>query len=119
MTAPTEDLIARLVAGEPSSRQLDREVWLACGMNPKWGGPFDAAMKGIWEGPHVTHSADDALALAESVGLLGSVVIEAGTSGKAWVVGWRDREGLHYGPTPALALCLAILRARSALTGSA
>ena len=108
-------LIEKLEGAGVGSRELDREVWIACGQTEKWGGPVNHPGKGVWEGPHVSFSLDAALALAERV-----------LPGWGWSAGQGHGEKAYarldtldgcdfeeaYAATPALALCAAVLRAR-------
>ena len=108
-------LIARLESAGEGSVELDREVWTACGMAPQFHGPFDAAGKGVWNGPHLSHSLDAALALAERV-IEKRGPIDISIMGSAQVTIHADDPCANvladaYAATPALALCLAILRA--------
>lgn len=127
------DLITKLEEAGEGSRELDKAVWLACGLPPKWGGPFDGAGNGVWEGPHVSYSLDAALALTLRV-LPGwhvttsthrCLLCEFGGNhadlrpANATVSKQMDDLGNYDGKTaahahastPALALCAAILRA--------
>lgn len=112
-------LIEKLEGADVGSRELDREVWLACRQPEKWGGPINPPGKGVWEGPHVSYSLDAALALAERVlDQRGPININICLAGSAQVV--IDSVGpcdlvmaQVVARTPALALCAAILRAQS------
>lgn len=107
-------LVEKLEAAEGGSRELDEAIWLACGLERKVSGPVDAG-KGVWAGPHVSYSLDAALALAERV-IAVRGPIDISIMGSAQVVildadPCRDAIAEAYGNTPALALCIAILRA--------
>lgn len=120
MTQDITSLIEKLEGAGEGSRELDREVWLACRQPEKWGGPINPPGKGVWEGPHVSYSLDAALALASRVlpgvmwWLSHQAVIDGVKYYHAEVSPETEIEGQSgYAATPALALCAAILRAQS------
>lgn len=121
----TSQLITSLEQAGEGSRELDQAVHEALGLPGQWSGPINPprAPQGFWSGPHYTHHVDAALALAERVlpGWDWSVCRLEPNHGFA-------KNGLFYATverlpddwspifdasakTPAIALCLAILRA--------
>lgn len=116
MTADLSALIARLEAAEVGSRELDEAVWMACGLEKKIGGPVDAAGNGVWEGPHVSYFLDAALALAERLYPEGRLMVERTHEGRGWAMlqpgEYAKIRAMTDGETPALALVIAILRAK-------
>lgn len=112
-----EDLIKRLEEASEGSRELDHAVhcYMVCGLNGPWGAYKSAAdwqkwaLKGNWNSPAYTTSLDAALTLVPE--------------GSDWTL-HRVNDGLTiwadvgpikeaWGNTPALALCIAALRARA------
>jgi len=110
---PTE-LVARLEAASVGSRALD--VSLAMKTTHPYG--FDSERE-IDEYPHPTTSIDDALALAKHLNLApytGPISLTIAGSGQAYIDHTDPcRIGVQaFGNTPALALCLAVLKATTA-----
>ena len=110
---PTE-LVARLEAASVGSRALD--VSLAMETTHPYG--FDSERE-IDEYPHPTTSIDDALALAKHLNLApytGPISLTIAGSGQAYIDHTDPcRIGVQaFGNTPALALCLAVLKATTA-----
>lgn len=110
-------LIERLEAAEVGSRELDAAIWYA--LIETCGGKPDKDMIGRW--PDYTTSLDAALALAERVlpgwhweldNVGGSPYAANLTNpvGRFLICG--DTEVYSTAPTPALALCIAILKAK-------
>lgn len=106
-------LIERLEAAEVGSREFDCEVWCI----------FDG-WAGVDKPPCVTTSLDAALALAERV-LPGwrmhvlqdqDGMYQTDNAAKRWFCGIHEKRGpgnvMAHAPTPALALCIAILKAK-------
>ena len=123
MTADLSALIARLEAAEAGSHELDKVVAVACGSTINvWA---ETAADGTFLGSvrPVTTSLDAAIALAERV-LPGWAVevsrINAGTSRCTANIWMPSQRGAQLGSgrvfvdasTPALALCIATLRAK-------
>ena len=92
-------LIERLEAAEVGSRELDVEMWEAT-----------RGWNGVNHPPCFTTSLDAALALAERLNLNGPLVIHRNGPAE-WGVTYVDDDTV-YAPTPALALCIAILKAK-------
>lgn len=125
---PLDDLIARLEAASGPDRQADRQI--AKAIDPttwrratNWaampcGAPADTVERDAlrWV-PDYTTSLDAALALAERV-LPGHGPIDMTVMGSAKVTIWsnepcgRDLSDA-FGHTPALALCIAVLKAHA------
>lgn len=143
----TDDLIKRLEAAEEGSRELDGDIALILdaprhffeskgvsfdptalqvdgpdcfGGKPIWGGGGH-----LWEAPQYTTSIDAALTLVledernEITGLYDWWLesTNAGLTISARV--GADRSNLSFADTPALALCIAALKARKAATNDA
>lgn len=113
MTADLSALIARLEAAEVGSHELDKAVAIACGSSIQvWA---ETASDGTFLGSvrAYTTSLDAALALAERV-LEGWQVGMWTTKQNAVGSVLRDDGGAFdaTAATPALALCIAILRAK-------
>ena len=126
------ELIARLEAAEVGSRELGRDILVAlnvvreiepclfygAGNEDVWHFGDAIEAEGLWHVlPDPSSSLDAALALAERVLPLGSWRIEREGS-VFWAKIWWDREGkaghkYADAKTPALALCTAILKAKS------
>ena len=112
------DILARLEAATGPDQELDKLIGAALGSNPHITGPVSAAGVGITRYDHITASLDAALALVERV-----------LPGWAWAIFGPDPSfGLPMceaslapgdafsgvkvdGPTPALALLIAMTRA--------
>lgn len=132
-----KDLIARLEAAEVGSRELDALICCSLRDGPDWANDpyYPLGSHGLYSvgrgGPGLTsecytNSLDAALALAERV--LPGCLISVGTNifghapiGVAEVFtqqggsdATHDGHGERLGNTPALALCVAILRAKLA-----
>jgi len=131
MTA-SDSLISRLEAAEVGDRQSDSLIDRALNNRPPWAakdttpltcwedgrvtmGPNGAG----WDAPRYTTSLDAALALAER--LFPNAEIYVGRHEGQWDADCEpagcDRSGRfvdHKGATPALALCIAVLRAKEA-----
>lgn len=119
-------LIERLEAAEVGSRDLDAEVasaledgevvWIQNryieGSNPAIRRPSANHLVGFVNAPcyAYTTSLDAALALAERLNLNGPLVIHRNGPAE-WGVTYIDDDTV-YGPTPAIALCIAILKAK-------
>lgn len=112
----TQDLIARLEGAEAGGTELDGLIWRALFVTDisNAGGVIADAGKGL-SGPFTT-SLDAALALAERVmpGCRRDLIVHADTV--AVIYHERAPEGFAEAAaqTPALALCISILRAHSA-----
>ena len=108
------ELVARLEAASEGSRALD--VSLAMETTHPYG--FDSERE-IDAYPHPTTSIDDALALAKHLDLApftGPISLTIAGSGQAYIAHIDPcGEGVQaFGRTPALALCIAILKAATA-----
>ncbi|WP_303702847.1 hypothetical protein [Brevundimonas naejangsanensis] len=140
MTADLSALIARLEAAEVGSRELDALIWLRFNRPEYSGGVKALEMRGWYDGRghmiletdtgeevaddlgigNYTTSLDAALALAERVlPVFGWEIHYDEVSGGifAWVgermaIYGLERGHRGYANTPALALCIAILRAK-------
>lgn len=126
MSDTITSLIEKLEGGETGSRELD---WLIADAT---GHPsFARKIEGIWppfmersradkDVPAYSTSLDAALALAERVLPGARVMVERFHDGKGWTMVQCDPESAKImtdGNTPALALCIAILRATQAEDG--
>ncbi|CAM2954927.1 hypothetical protein BDI01nite_22460 [Brevundimonas diminuta] len=128
MTADLSALIARLEAAEVGSRELDGAICAALGEQPEWATKNHAPTQpqlwtdgkpGLhareWLCPRYTTSLDTGLALAER---LPGWVWNMGNDTRCWAHLWNDLPTYDGNPsmgraaTPALALCIAILRAK-------
>jgi len=110
MTADLSALIARLEAAEAGSHELDKAVAVACGSTINvWA---EIAADGTFLGSvrPVTTSLDAALALAERVLGNGPCVLHR-NGPTEWGFTYVDDDTV-YAATPALALCIATLRAK-------
>ena len=110
-----DKLIAELEAAPEGSRKLDKAIYVALGLPITNHRNLDPQMIEIHlesVAPHYTTSLDAALALIPE----GSYVkITIGRDKKTWVwVECAENEAVAYG-NPALALCIAALRARQAM----
>jgi len=109
MTADLSALIARLEAAEVGSRELDKEILAAFGFT--WRGmAYWNCEDEMWSGPSaLTRSLEAALALAERTGVRRLWNLWKSNSGYV-----ASFEGDIYSrsSTPALALCIAVLRAK-------
>lgn len=105
MTAHSE-LMARLEGASEGSRELD--ISLALETTHVYG--FDSERE-IDAYPHPTTSIDDALTLAERV-LPGWDFIVGRTNGGLTIHAQVGPGEMQFGNTPALALCIAVLRAK-------
>ena len=94
------DLIKRLEEAEAGSRELDLAIWSSQGFIGTLGEKMGC----------VTTSLDAALALAERV-LPGWDFIIGRTNGGLTVHAQVGPEEMQFGNTPALALCIATIRA--------
>ena len=117
MTADLSALIARLEAAEVGSFALDKQILAALGFT--WRGmAYWNSENEMWSGPSaLTRSLDAALALAERVlEERGPININVCLAGSAQAQIYPvDPCGPHeqaVASTPALALCIAILRAK-------
>lgn len=123
MSEENGSLIARLEAAEAGSRELDAGVFCATnsGWRPGTGVQTGAVIRSgiMWSPEPVTTSIDAALALAERM-LPGCFpgVQKNRWARKAWTayltVADADDEIEQDADTPALALCIAILKAKEA-----
>lgn len=117
------ELIARLEAAEVGSRELDALIWDIEDSRPRHSldGDFPTYKQDPDDSvafdspPSYTTSLDAAIALAERVLPLGSWRIER-EGAIFWAKIWWGREGkaghkYAYAKTPAIALCVAILKA--------
>lgn len=110
MTADLSALIARLEAAEVGGRELDRGIWFSLEFNSH-GEPSHA--------PKYSTSLDAVLALAERVLPGCSPGMSQNVHSRdwfAWIGYAEDGEAkLHaqtFGTTPAIALCIAVLKAK-------
>jgi hypothetical protein len=119
---PTE-LVARLEVAEAPCRDLDAEIGRAFGgqVIARFGDyDWRAEGHGIWRAlPMFTRSLDDTLALAGRVLVapyVGPISLTIAGSGQAYIDHTDPcRIGVQaFGNTPALALCLAVLKATTA-----
>jgi hypothetical protein len=130
----TQELIARLEAATGPDRELDAEIALAIGIvrdrdgDCFFGHRYYSVMVlergyydiegGAPELPHYTASIDAALTMMPELWnyVIGSPGIEE-TKLDKWCVNIAmhpdDRGDLTFAPTPALAICIAALKARS------
>ncbi|WP_296200539.1 hypothetical protein [uncultured Hyphomicrobium sp.] len=114
MTADLSALIARLEAAEVGSHELDKAVSVACGSTIQvWA---ETASDGTFLGSvrPVTTSLDAALALVERVlpGWSWEIYTAYQIKGLMKYGCNLDEQDTAYAFTPALALCLAVLKAR-------
>ena len=114
-------LIARLEAAEAGSRSLDDEVGVAL-FPPRWvpypgveGAMYNAEQQKMAWTVGCTTSIDAAKALIERV-LPGRVItLEMAGSAEAYIHGDPCEPTIKaFGNTPALAMCIALLRAKEA-----
>lgn len=126
MAADLSALIARLEAAEVGSRELDAVVYdqlfprltrdgkAVAGFPGRW--PFHPGSAHDEEVTYVTTSLDAALSLAERVlpgwPCWGVATDIPGRIGAVLAKSNRDEGVTGYAPTPAPALCIAILRAK-------
>lgn len=119
------ELVSSLEQAGEGSRELDQAVHEALGLPGQWSGPINPprAPQGVWSGPHYTHHVGDALALAARVlPGWGRHMMEHAHYWRAHVSAPGDeytKDQTARASTPALALCIAILRATSKLSGGA
>lgn len=113
MDKQASDLVERLTAAEAGSRELDAAI------ERRFADPSIAQPDMIdWAQARYTQSLDAALALAERVlpdHYRGPISMTVAGSGQAFI-DHTDPCGLGvgaFGNTPALALCIAILKARA------
>lgn len=92
-----EALIAELESAEKGSRELDVKIGMALGKTPEW----------------YSESLDAALTLVPEGRASAILIYESGRASAA--IGEPPQFGDHEAPTPALALCIAALRARQAM----
>lgn len=118
MTLP--DLIAKLEAASEGSRELDGQIALVLGLAPAgaqlhrsldpargWWVPGKGPFSGdFWLPPHYTTSINAALTLVPD-GQAYAVLVYASAA-----IGEPPQFGDHEAPPPALALCIAALKAR-------
>lgn len=100
-----ESLIKKLEAATEGSRELDGDIhYHDRKPYPKGGWNTDGL-------PHYTTSIDAALRLVPE-----GFIWDVASTGQAWVMGGLDNEQhlVTSAPTPALALCIAALKAREA-----
>jgi hypothetical protein len=104
------DLIKRMEEAEAGSRELD--IALAMETTHVYG--FDSERE-IDAYPHPTTSIDDALALAERVlprlYMWNVEFDDEPTATPASAKVYAEQDGRGYAATPALALCIAVLKA--------
>ncbi|HAC01576.1 hypothetical protein [Brevundimonas naejangsanensis] len=134
MTADLSALIARLEAAEVGSRELDALIWLRFNRPEYSGGVKALEMRGWYDGRghmiletdtgeevaddlgigNYTTSLDAALALAEGVlpGWSWEIYTAYQIKGLMKYGCNLDEQDTAYAFTPALALCIAILRAK-------
>lgn len=115
-------LIEALDAAAEPSRELDAEIarwsgWVPAGINPAlWEGKETPRW---WQSdgfglPAFTASVSDALALAERVAPHCRVMFEREHDGWGWAMvrlSVNSKRAMAFAPTPALALCIALLDA--------
>lgn len=116
------DLIARCEAATGSDRGLDALIWYALIEKPSSGQKLDRDMIDRW--PRYTASVDEALALIERALPDGCPGLQKNRGTKpprrwaAWLEVFGGEAGyaryVGAAPTPALALCLSLLRALQA-----
>lgn len=135
--ADMQELIARLEAAEAGSRELDALVWLRFNRPEYSGGVKALEMRSWYDGRgHMiletdageevaddlgigtyTTSLDAALALAERVLPGFTWRVQRHTSGMFDAALWSDPDDNYVGygrtPSPALSLCIAILKAKA------
>jgi hypothetical protein len=104
----TQELIARLEAATGPDRELDAAIWQAC-QHADWKWQHER-----YEAPAYTASIDAALTLCGGESGLGSLIAGNFPDGsRGWVARVRSPETADgEGRTPALAICIAALRAR-------
>lgn len=130
MTADLSALIARLESAEAGSRELDAHVEVAVraieaaktGLTREHWAIWRASSSGIvgdgatqYASAPVTTSLDAALALADRVLPGVRVMVERDHDGKGWAMAQSKPEyprEMADASTPALALCIATLRAK-------
>ena len=117
-------LVQRLKGAGEGSRELDALLWLACNLTgeidikrtgrtevPAWRCRLPGSVRNSWASPSpVTTSLDAALALAERL-LPGWDFVIARANGGLTIHAQLGSTEHHFANTPALALCIAILRA--------
>ena len=106
-----EDLIKRLEAAEFGGFGFDSEVFIALNLTqPRLDGLASTTH------PPITTSLDAALALAERLYPEGRLMVERTHEGRGWAMlqpgEYAKIRAMTDGGTPALALCIAILRAK-------
>lgn len=104
-----KELIAKLEAAKEGSRQLDHEIAVAV---EKYKEPPVTALDTDWWTPHYSTSIDAALTLVPKS--WDKTCREVGGECNASVGPPRAPDIESSGATPALALCIASLRARAA-----
>jgi hypothetical protein len=110
----TQELIARLEAATGPDRDIDRAIAKMLGVMPLY--ELRGQIGGSW--PDYTASIDAALTLMPELWnyVIGSPGIEE-TELDKWCVNIAmhpdDRGDLTFAPTPALAICIAALKARN------
>jgi len=128
-----EELIARLEAATGPSRELDAQIAITCGKAPAVAfrpcvsldpGTFGIGAYEIWVAPSYTASIDAALTLVPEGWAIERLSHwpDIGASVELWEVTYRNGKPWHTSrdrkvevrdvATPAIALCIAALRAR-------
>lgn len=100
-----DDLITRLEAATEGGRELDALIGNAVGRTPDGWVNYPHAYE-----KHYTTSVDAALTLMPEGRAFALLVYEAGAASAA--IGEPPQFGEHEAPSPALALCIAAIKAR-------